>query len=249
MSSAITLRSRSDSGTSPETIRWARPSTIAVLPTPGSPISTGLFFVRRESTWITRRISSSRPITGSSLPSSAARVRSLPNLRRATRTAPRRSRSSRGASRGSARPPRRSPSCVAPLERSDLAGGRVVAGEREQQVLRGDELVAHLARLVLGGAQDGEDVGIGRRLGDGARASAARRARRRRRRRRTRRCGRGSGARARRRRAAARASRWIGVDLRVLALGGERDRGLDGLAGLLCESVELHGFKDLSRGD
>ena len=37
-------------------------------PRPGSPISTGLFFVRRESTWIVRRISSSRPITGSSLP-------------------------------------------------------------------------------------------------------------------------------------------------------------------------------------
>ena len=78
MSSAITRRSRSDSGTSPETIRWARPSTIAVLPTPGSPISTGLFLVRRESTWITRRISSSRPITGSSLPCSASSVRSRP---------------------------------------------------------------------------------------------------------------------------------------------------------------------------
>ena len=51
---------------------------MAVLPTPGSPISTGLFFVRRESTWITRRISSSRPITGSSLPASAASVRSRP---------------------------------------------------------------------------------------------------------------------------------------------------------------------------
>jgi hypothetical protein len=56
------------------------PSAIAVLPTPGSPISTGLFFVRRESTWITRRISSSRPTTGSSLPCSAASVRSRPNL-------------------------------------------------------------------------------------------------------------------------------------------------------------------------
>src|ERR1700730_15688124 len=78
MSSAMTRRSRSDSGTSPETIRWASPSTIAVLPTPGSPISTGLFLVRRESTWITRRISSSRPITGSSLPCSAACVRSWP---------------------------------------------------------------------------------------------------------------------------------------------------------------------------
>ena len=64
------------SGTSPFTMRSARPSTIAVLPTPGSPISTGLFLVRRESTWMVRRISSSRPITGSSLPSRAAAVRS-----------------------------------------------------------------------------------------------------------------------------------------------------------------------------
>ena len=37
---------------------------MAVLPTPGSPMSTGLFLVRRDSTWITRRISSSRPMTG-----------------------------------------------------------------------------------------------------------------------------------------------------------------------------------------
>ena len=80
MSSEITRRSRSDSGTSPLTMRWARPSTIAVLPTPGSPIRTGLFFVRRLSTCTTRRISSSRPMTGSSLPSSAAAVRSTPNF-------------------------------------------------------------------------------------------------------------------------------------------------------------------------
>mmetsp|Transcript_36014 Transcript_36014/g.90678 ORF Transcript_36014/g.90678 Transcript_36014/m.90678 type:complete len:217 (+) Transcript_36014:2115-2765(+) len=58
-------------GTSPETMRCASPSTMAVLPTPGSPISTGLFLVRRESTLTTREISSSRPITGSSLPSMA----------------------------------------------------------------------------------------------------------------------------------------------------------------------------------
>ena len=44
------------SGTSPRTMRWARPSTMAVLPTPGSPMRTGLFLVRRERTWITRRI-------------------------------------------------------------------------------------------------------------------------------------------------------------------------------------------------
>ncbi|CCW67380.1 unnamed protein product [Phytomonas sp. Hart1] len=59
------------SGTSPRTICWAIPSTMAVFPTPGSPISTGLFLVRRESTRIVRRISSARPMTGSSFPSSA----------------------------------------------------------------------------------------------------------------------------------------------------------------------------------
>ena len=77
-SSAMTRLSLRPSGTSPRTIRWARPSTMAVLPTPGSPISTGLFFVRRERTWMTRRISSSRPMTGSSLPARASAVRSRP---------------------------------------------------------------------------------------------------------------------------------------------------------------------------
>ncbi|CDB13453.1 putative uncharacterized protein [Eubacterium sp. CAG:192] len=54
------------SGTSPLTIRCAKPSTAAVLPTPGSPISTGLFFVFLERILITFLISESRPITGSS---------------------------------------------------------------------------------------------------------------------------------------------------------------------------------------
>ena len=46
---------------------------MAVLPTPGSPMSTGLFLVRRARIWMTRWISFSRPITGSSLPSRAKR--------------------------------------------------------------------------------------------------------------------------------------------------------------------------------
>ena len=71
-----TRRPFSESGTSPATTRWASPSTTAVLPTPGSPISTGLFFVRRLRTCTTRRISASRPITGSSRPSAADAVRS-----------------------------------------------------------------------------------------------------------------------------------------------------------------------------
>ena len=39
-----------ESGTSPATMRCAKPSTMAVLPTPGSPINTGLFLVRRCNT-------------------------------------------------------------------------------------------------------------------------------------------------------------------------------------------------------
>ena len=76
MSSAHSRLFFSDSGTSPRTMRCAMPSTMAVLPTPGSPMSTGLFFVRRDSTCITRRISSSRPTTGSIFPFRAASVRS-----------------------------------------------------------------------------------------------------------------------------------------------------------------------------
>ncbi len=53
-------------------------STTAVLPTPGSPMSTGLFLVGRVSTWLMRRISASRPMTGSSLPLFAISVRFTP---------------------------------------------------------------------------------------------------------------------------------------------------------------------------
>ena len=78
MSRAMTRFPFSPSGTSPSTMRVARPSTMAVLPTPGSPMRTGLFLVRRDSTWMTRRISSSRPMTGSIFPWRAASVRSRP---------------------------------------------------------------------------------------------------------------------------------------------------------------------------
>ena len=66
-------------GTLSAAMRWARPSTIAVFPTPGSPIRTGLFLVRRESTCITRSVSRTRPMTGSSLLSRASWVRFRPN--------------------------------------------------------------------------------------------------------------------------------------------------------------------------
>ena len=77
MSSEKTVLFFRFSGTSPLTTRWARPSTMAVLPTPGSPMRIGLFFVRRDRICSTRRISSSRPITGSSLPAFASSLRFL----------------------------------------------------------------------------------------------------------------------------------------------------------------------------
>ena len=52
---------------------------MAVLPTPGSPMSTGLFLVRRDSTCMTRSVSRARPITGSSFLSRASWVRLRPN--------------------------------------------------------------------------------------------------------------------------------------------------------------------------
>ena len=76
ISSTINLLFFRDSETSPSTMRRASPSTMAVLPTPGSPISTGLFFLRLDSTWAIRRISSSLPMTGSSFPRRASSVKS-----------------------------------------------------------------------------------------------------------------------------------------------------------------------------
>ena len=139
-----TRRPLSESGTSPATMRWASPSTTAVLPTPGSPMSTGLFLVRRDSTCTTRRISASRPITGSSLPSSARAVRSTAYFSSAsyvasaswlvTRRLPRTAViASRSAVLGRRRA-RRAPSCT----------GLSTIGQREQQVLGGDVVVAHL---------------------------------------------------------------------------------------------------------
>ena len=57
-------------------ILMASPSTIADLPTPGSPMRIGLFFLLRQRICARRSISFSRPTTGSSLSSSAALVRS-----------------------------------------------------------------------------------------------------------------------------------------------------------------------------
>ena len=149
MSSDSTRRSRRPSGTSPLMMRWARPSTIAVLPTPGSPISTGLFLVRRCSTWMVRRISSSRPITGSSLPLSARSVRSMQYFSSAWRC-------SSAFSLCTFSPPR-SFSIAASIG-ALLRAGRLqrraqlalVLQRRQHEQLAGDELVAALLRQLVG---------------------------------------------------------------------------------------------------
>ncbi len=79
-SNEITLLSNSTLDTLRCTMRSAKPSTMAVLPTPGSPINIGLFFLRRESICDTLSISDSRPTMGSNAPNSAILVISRPKL-------------------------------------------------------------------------------------------------------------------------------------------------------------------------
>ncbi len=146
------------SGTSPLAMRRARPSTIAVLPTPGSPIRTGLFLVRRARTWIVRRISSSRPMTGSSLPSRAACVRSRAYFLSASNPA--------SALALSAVRPLRTASIAAlrpvadtPAARERLAGGgRRGERDRHQDALDRDEAVLRLGRDRLGRIEDADGV-------------------------------------------------------------------------------------------
>jgi hypothetical protein len=80
MSNEYTILDCKLSGTSPFTILCAIPSAIAVFPTPASPIKIGLFFRLRDKICRTRLISSSLPITGSSLPDSALLFRFTPYL-------------------------------------------------------------------------------------------------------------------------------------------------------------------------
>ena len=76
ISSSTTRLLKSSPDTCCLSMSCASPSTMALLPTPGSPINIGLFFLRRPKISITRSISLLRPTTGSSLPSEAAWVRS-----------------------------------------------------------------------------------------------------------------------------------------------------------------------------
>ena len=146
------------------------PSTMAVLPTPGSPISTGLFLVRRDSTWMTRRISSSRPMTGSSLPcrGQLGQVAAVAFQGLVGRF---------GVLRGDALVAahflqRRHQPVAGDAELLEQPAGRAaVVGHGQQQVLDGDVLVLEALGLVLGlGEQPVEPAGdvptAGGRLGE-----------------------------------------------------------------------------------
>src|SRR5256712_665428 len=83
-SSATTRVSLSAGGTSPAAIRWARPSTLAVLPPPAFPMGAGLFLLCRSRMSMPRAISGSRQRTGSRPPRRAWAVSSTP-MRSSTR--------------------------------------------------------------------------------------------------------------------------------------------------------------------
>ena len=91
----------SRSGTSSCSSRVARPSAIAVLPTPASPTNTGLFLRRRQSTSIVRCSSSVRPIERieQALARAVGQVHAvgLQRIGRRRRTLPRRRRTARRA--------------------------------------------------------------------------------------------------------------------------------------------------------
>ncbi len=86
MSSRKILASARIFGTRCSWIASASPSTIAVLPTPGSPTKTGLFLRRRHSTWTVRSISDRRPMSGSMRPFAARSFRLTVKVRNGSRT-------------------------------------------------------------------------------------------------------------------------------------------------------------------
>ena len=82
MSRAKTWDSANWLGTRPWAMCRARPSAMAVLPTPGSPTRMGLFLRLRASTWMVRSSSAARPMSGSMPPARALAVRSRVNSSR-----------------------------------------------------------------------------------------------------------------------------------------------------------------------
>ncbi len=79
MSKENTVLPSIGSGTFSSTISLAKPSAMAVFPTPDSPTNNGLFLRLRMRIWLTLSISASRPIRGSINPKRACSFRSVVN--------------------------------------------------------------------------------------------------------------------------------------------------------------------------
>ena len=83
ISSEYTVAFANISGISLPTMRLAKPSAMAVLPTPASPTSSGLFLRRRHKVCMTRSSSGARPISGSILPAATCAFRLRVNCSKA----------------------------------------------------------------------------------------------------------------------------------------------------------------------
>ena len=171
----MTRLSLSVSGTSPRTMRWARPSTIAVLPTPGSPMSTGLFLVRRDEDL------DDAPdlLVAADDRVELARRAPRPSGRGRTSRAP--GRCPRGWAMVTRWPPRTvwSAPRIASRRRAvaleELLRLAARLGDAEEQVLRGRVLVAQALRLVLGALEHALRARVERQLRrPGSRARRAR---------------------------------------------------------------------------
>ena len=149
-------------------MRWARPSTTAVLPTPGSPMSTGLFLVRRERICMIRSISVSRPTHGVELalggelgqvaPELVEQLRGLLALARRAGSAGARALAALTAASG---PGEHADDLVADLlgvgvevEEDARGDPLVLTHEAEQDVLGADVVVAQAQRLAEGELED-----------------------------------------------------------------------------------------------
>ena len=132
------------------TMRWARPSTMAVLPTPASPISTGLFLVRRDRISTVCSISSARPITGSiwPLPGQVGQVRAVLVQGGRAAGAGRRPRSP--ARPLGVWPPAATRGGIRPAASIRPAGDSGFSGQRHQDVL-GADVVGARSRGTAGG--------------------------------------------------------------------------------------------------
>ena len=135
---------------------------MAVLPTPGSPMRTALFFVRRQSTCWTRSSSWSRPTSGSSWFFIAASVRSRLNSARSGVSFDARERRLLVEELDDVLADGVEPH---PLFHEDRGGHRpLFAKDAEQQVLSADVVVEEPVRLFGGKLQDPLGFGAERYL-------------------------------------------------------------------------------------